>query len=226
MEVKKVFQVFPQEMIPFFLDLRFHNDKAFMDQNRERYHRDVRDPFYAFILDLGQKMLTIDGDFEVRPHKCLSRINRDTRFTRDKSPYRDHLWLAFRRAGVEKDGAPFYWFEISPERVTWGLGIWGENRNLMDSMRRRMLSDPAAFERLLPCVEEAGCVMMGQTWKKMPVPPEIPPHLKSMYVARSIYFEKGETKLSWIYQKSIVSRVFKDFLALAPVYRMLRGCAE
>lgn len=226
MEVKKVFQGFPQEMIPFFLDLRFHNDKAFMDQNRERYHRDVRDPFYAFILDLGQKMLTIDGDFEVRPHKCLSRINRDTRFTRDKSPYRDHLWLAFRRAGVEKDGAPFYWFEISPERVTWGLGIWGENRNLMDSMRRRMLSDPAAFERLLPCVEEAGCVMMGQTWKKMPVPPEIPPHLKSMYVARSIYFEKGETKLSWIYQKSIVSRVFRDFLALAPVYRMLRGCAE
>lgn len=221
-----MFQGFPQEMIPFFLELRFHNDKSFMDANRERYYRDVRDPFYAFIMDLGQKMLEIDGDFEVRPHKCLSRINRDTRFSRDKSPYRDHLWLAFRRAGADKDGAPFYWFEVSPEWVSWGLGIWGENPEMMDAMRRRMTARPEDFERLLPCIEEAGCQMAGRQWKKMAVPENIPPHLKGMYLSRSIYFEKAGTKLEWIYQKRIVNRVYKDFLALAPVYRMLRGCQD
>ena len=74
-------------------------------------------------------------------------------------------------------------------------------------------------------MEDAGCVVSGRTWKKLQIPDNIPSHLKSMYAARSIYFEKGETKLSWIYQKGIVNRVFKDFMALAPVYRMLRGCS-
>ena len=219
-----MFQGFPRETIPFFLELRFHNDKSFMDANRERYIRDVREPFYDFILDLGQKMLLIDPDFEVRPHKCLSRINRDTRFSKDKSPYRDHLWLAFRRAGADKDGMPFYWFELAPESVSWGVGIWGENRNMMDRMRRQMEAKPLDFLNLLPCVKEADFVLGGQWWKKMQVPEKIPHELKGLYLMRSLYFSKRETKMQWIYQKTLVNRVFKDFRTMAPVYRMLQGC--
>ena len=226
MEVYSVFQGFPRETIPFFLDLRFHNDKSFMDANRDRYVRDVRDPFYAFIMDLGQKMLLIDSDFEVRPHKCLSRINRDTRFSRDKSPYRDHLWVAFRRAAGEKDGMPFYWFELAPEGVSWGLGVWGENRNLMDRMRRQMEANPESFEKLLPCLDEAGFVPGGQMWKKMKAPDSIPASVKNLYLMRTLYFSKAETQMKWVYQKSLVNRVAKDFFAMAPVYRMLRGCIE
>ena len=112
-----MFQGFGKEMIPFFLDLRFHNDKSFMDANRERYLRDVRQPFYDFIGAMGPGMQQIAEDMEVRPVKCLSRINRDTRFSRDKSPYRDHLWVSFRQSGMPNDGTPFYWFEISPENA-------------------------------------------------------------------------------------------------------------
>ena len=81
-----MFQGFGKELIPFFLDLRFHNDKSFMDANRERYYREVRQPFYDFIGAMGPGMQLIDEEMEVRPNKCLSRINRDTRFSRDKSP--------------------------------------------------------------------------------------------------------------------------------------------
>ena len=86
-----MFQGFGKEILPFFLDLRFHNDKSFMDANRDRYYRAVRQPFYDFITAMGPGMQQIAEDMEVRPVKCLSRINRDTRFSRDKSPYRDHL---------------------------------------------------------------------------------------------------------------------------------------
>ena len=57
-----MFHGFGKEVISFFLDLRFHNNKAFMDANRERYYRDVRAPFYAFIEAMAPVMQLIDPD--------------------------------------------------------------------------------------------------------------------------------------------------------------------
>ena len=221
-----MFQGFGKELIPFFLDLRFHNDKAFMDANRERYYREVRQPFYDFIEAMGPGMQQIDEDMEVRPAKCLSRINRDTRFSRDKSPYRDHLWVSFRQSGRPNDGTPFYWFEISPEQVTWGVGIWGETREIMDAMRRRMVAHPRDFERILPILQKRGFTLDGDQWKKMPVPPEIPPALTPWYLKKQVYAQRRDAKLSWILSPEIVDRVMADYEALAPLYWIFRGCVE
>ena len=63
-----MFQGFGKELIPFFLDLRFHNDKSFMDANRERYYREVRQPFYDFI---GNGLFLIPPDtFPSFHHFC------------------------------------------------------------------------------------------------------------------------------------------------------------
>ena len=120
-----MFQGFNSDLLSFCADIRFNNNKEFMDAHRKEYYAKMRDPYYAFIQALAPTMLAIDEDMEVRPHKCLSRINRDTRYTKDKSPYRDHHWVAFRRAAIPKDGMPFYWFEIRLESINWGLGVWG-----------------------------------------------------------------------------------------------------
>jgi len=221
-----MFHGFGKELIPFFLDLRFHNHKAFMDENRERYYREVRAPFYAFIEAMAPHMLEIDPDMEVRPAKCLSRINRDTRFSHDKSPYRDHLWVAFRRAAMGKDGIPFYWFEISPENVTWGLGIWGENRETMDAMRRKMAAAPDDFLRVLPILRDRGFALSGREWKKIRPPEGIPPELAPWYVKREVYAEKMNVPLHCIHASDLVERIARDFQALSPLYQIFRGCME
>ena len=222
----RVFSGFGREMIAFFLDLRFHNNKAFMDANRDRYLKDVRMPFYAFIQEMGPLMQTIDQDMEIRPNKCLSRINRDIRFSRDKSPYRDHLWVAFRQAAVNKDGMPFYWFEISPEHVTWGLGVWSENRNLMDAMRRKMEARPEDFSRLLPVLRDRGFALSGRAWKKIAIPETIPEELRPWYRKRDIYAEKLDVPLDVIFSSDLCDRVGRDYRALAPLYHIFRGCVE
>ena len=221
-----MFQGFGEGVIPFFLDLRFHNDKSFMDANRERYYREVRQPFYDFIGAMGPGMQRIAEDMEVRPAKCLSRINRDTRFSKDKSPYRDHLWVSFRQSGRPNDGTPFYWFEVSPEHVSWGAGIWGESRETMDVMRRRMAARPDDFLRLLPVLKQRGFVLAGPEWKKMKPPAELPEALGPWYLKRSVYAERQGTSLSWIHSPDIVNRVMEDFTALSPLYWIFRGCVE
>ena len=59
----------------------------------------VKAPFEAFIQELAPAMLSIDPQMELRPYRCMARLRRDVRFTKDKSPFRDHLWVLFRLCG-------------------------------------------------------------------------------------------------------------------------------
>lgn len=221
-----MFKGFKKETIQFFLDLRFHNSKAFMDENRARYIETVREPFYAFIEDVGSRLQKLDEDLEIRPHKCLSRINRDIRFSKDKSPYRDHLWISFGKAAQSKDGMPFFWFELGPEFVNWGVGTWGENRSMMDVMRRRMIAKPQDHIRLLEMLHKNRFYMGGNAWKKMPVPSELPEVLAPMYLKKDIYISREGARVSDALKADIADKVYRDFEALMPIYKMLYGCVD
>lgn len=109
-----MFTGFTDDTVDFFMDLKFHNNTSFFHEQHNRYVETVQAPFYAMIDALGPDMLSVDPLMEIRPHKCLSRIHRDTRFTRDKSPYRDHLWFLFRRAAEPREKSLFYYFEFGP----------------------------------------------------------------------------------------------------------------
>ncbi len=221
-----MFQGFHSDLLSFCADIRFNNNKAFMDAHRQEYYRKMRDPYYAFIEALAPAMLAIDDEMEVRPHKCLSRINRDTRYTKDKSPYRDHHWVAFRRAAIPKDGMPFYWFEIRLESINWGLGVWGENRPLFDALRRRMEADPREMQYILELARENDFRADGEIWKKMKPPAGLPLNLAGIYPVRTIYFEKQNIDPNWIFDASIVNRVAQDFTAMKPVWKLLRGLSD
>ena len=151
-----MFTGFSEDTISFFLDLKFHNNATYFHENHDRYVEVVQRPFYEFIEDLGPAMKKIDPRMEIRPHKYLSRIHRDTRFSRDKSPYRDHLWLLFRREGEPREQSLMYWFELGPSRLDWGMGFWGENREALDLFRKRMRANPNGTLALLDDLDLAG----------------------------------------------------------------------
>lgn len=221
-----MFPGFNEDTIRFFLDIRFHNDKSFMHAHHDDYVKLVQEPFYALIDALAPAMLKIDADMEVRPRKCLSRIYRDTRFTSDKSPYRDHLWIAFRKAAADKCGLPFYWFELGPERMNWGVGVWGENREVMNALRRKIAARPQDYLPLTELVKKSGFSVGGAEFNRLEIPPGIPEELVPLYKKREIYFEKTNIKYEWAYSPDLVPRVTRDFKRMAPVYLLLRGCTE
>lgn len=223
-----MFSGFPEETIQFFLDLRFHNNAQFFHEEHNRYLRDVQKPFYEFIGELAPAMLDIDPQMEVRPHKCLSRIHRDTRFTTDKSPYRDHLWLCFRHAAEPKDGSINYWFEFGPQRLEWGLGMWGENKPLTERFRRELAAQPHRIGGIIDSCDLAGhhMALTGSFYKRMEVPSNIPERLHPWYLMRSCYIPRMNPDLSWVYSHRIVQEVRRDFEATAPIYRMLKGIQD
>ena len=171
-----MFSGFTDETVQFFLDLKFHNNSEYFHMNHERYVEVVQEPFYKLINELAPDMLRIDPMMEVRPHKCLSRIHRDTRFSKDKSPYRDHLWFLFRRAAEPREKSLFYFFEFGPDRLDWGTGIWGENRELMDLFRKRIRANPDGTMALLRDLdlEKRKLYLGGNCFKRMDVPADLP----------------------------------------------------
>ncbi|MEA5014221.1 MAG: DUF2461 domain-containing protein [Candidatus Limiplasma sp.] len=223
-----MFRGFPEETIRFFLDIRFHNETSYFKAHEDVYRQYVKGPFFSFINALAPTMLQISDDIETRPGKCLARIHRDTRFSKDKSPYRDHLWLLFRRTGESRDASVMYWFELSPEEVGWGVGFWNDNRPAMDALRRNMVQKPSQFlsalqESRLP---QDGMLLYGDCYARMKIPPEVPEPLKPYYPRKAIYIKRTDVPLSKAYTPEIAHLAAEDFLRLKPMYHLLRAAAD
>lgn len=223
-----MFPGFPEETVRFFLDLRFHNETSWFHAHREAYETYVRKPFSEFIEAMTPTVMRIADDMETRPNKCLARINRDIRFTRDKSPYRDHMWLLFRRAGEEREHAVMYWFELSPEVVEWGVGFWGYNRPAMDALRERMVKKPTEVRRVLRrCgIPDETLHIYGDRYKSMKPPAGMSADLAMLYPCKEIYVKRVGVPLAESYRPEIIDRVSEDFLRLKPLYLLLRQAAD
>lgn len=218
--------IFSRDMLEMMMDIRFNNSKEFMQNNRDRYEKTMKQPYFHLIDLLAPTMLQIDPKMEVCPQKCLSRIFRDTRFSNNKLPYRDHHWIAFRHQAEPRDKAVMFWFEIRMEAVSWGLGYWGENLKAMEVLRRQMLAKPADLLSLLPVLEANQFVLDGRLYQRKKVPETLPARLHPWYLRRDIYLVKQGINPTWVFEPGLEDRLAKDFMALKPFYQMLRGAYE
>ncbi len=116
--------VFAADTIRFFRHLARNNNKAWMDANRERYRKAVVEPFRVLLDRLAPAAQKLNPQFVItgRTGDNFSRINRDIRFARDKTPYRAQMYLHFTESGGE--GGQLY-VGVSADSVTAGFRIYG-----------------------------------------------------------------------------------------------------
>ena len=223
-----MFTGFPPETDQYFLDLRFHNNITFFHETRERYVRDVQQPFYAFITDMLPVLTEIDPQMEQRPYKSLARVRRDTRFTKDKTPYRDHLWVWFHRAGEPREDSLGFWFEFGLSSLSWGLGTWGDCKPMMELFRREIAAHPERVSGIIhSCgLPERHLMTFGDNWKRMEVPPSVPEHLRSWYTAKHIGIEQTRPDRGAVRSDKLLKLVSADYRALSPIYKLLIGFAD
>ncbi len=119
--------IFSKEIFRFFREMGRNNHKPWMDTNRERYRLTVVEPFRALLERVAPTAQKLNSQFVTsgRVGDNFSRINRDIRFARDKSPYRTQMYLFFAEPGGE--GGQLY-VGISAETVTCGFRIYSSGR--------------------------------------------------------------------------------------------------
>ena len=91
-----MFQGFSERTFAFFDAIAFNNTKDFFHGNHKWYEEAVRTPLRELTIALMPTIELLDADLDCRIEKVVSRINRDIRFSNDKSLYRNYMWLAFR----------------------------------------------------------------------------------------------------------------------------------
>jgi len=165
------FAGFPPETFAFLSDLAAHNRRSWFEANRERYEKYWRRPAMDFIEALGPGMAAMEPSMKAEPklNASLRRINRDTRFSADKTPYDTWLHLIFWPGDHPNRGAGFH-FVLRADGIGYGAGRYAFAGQVLGHYRQR-LQDPEARQRLLDAIEEArhtGCYLDEPHLKTVP----------------------------------------------------------
>ena len=122
--------IFSREIFRFFKDLSRHNKKTWMDANRERYQASVVRPFRRLLEETAPAVLALDGRFNTtaRNGRNFSRINRDIRFAKDKTPYRAQMYLKYAVPFAGDGETGELYAGISAKFVTAGFRIYSGSK--------------------------------------------------------------------------------------------------
>ncbi|MDP4094350.1 MAG: DUF2461 domain-containing protein, partial [Bacillota bacterium] len=134
------FSGFMAEAPKFLFENKMNNSKEWYDSHKDIYKKYVYNPFVELIQELSPVISEIDSRIITVPSKLISRVRRDTRFSKDKSLYRDNVWLAFLRDKSQMSVSPCFWFEINQKGSSYGVGYYGAETSSMAKMRALIIN--------------------------------------------------------------------------------------
>ena len=113
-----------EEFFEFFIDLTLNNNKTWFDENRKRYEKLVKLPLRSFVEELIREVSKVDGRFaSLSASDCLFRINRDIRFSKDKTPYKIHCSAALQLGDSKNMSLGGLYVEFGPESCAIYAGL-------------------------------------------------------------------------------------------------------
>ncbi len=161
---------FSSDYLEFFKELAGNNNKEWFDRNRNRYETVVREPFKNFIGQLISEMAKTDPELDIEPKDAIFRINRDIRFSKDKTPYKLNNSALISPAGRKDKNNPGIYLEFGPEKLGVYGGIYMPSPAQVQKVRTYMLRNLEEWDTLLneSDFKEAYGEIMGEKAKRIP----------------------------------------------------------
>ena len=156
------FRGFSRDAIQFLADLAANNDRAWFQPRKAQYERLLKEPMELLCVALGDRFQARRIPLRADPKRSVFRIYRDTRFSKDKSPYKTHIAASFAwigdgaddGAGEERHGNGAY-FHFQPGEMYMGGGMWHPEKERLDSFRAAVVERP---DKVRAALQEPGFV--------------------------------------------------------------------
>lgn len=221
------FTGFRPQGLDLLIENRLQNSKEFYEAHKTQIQALVNEPFYALIERMTPVMREIDPLFVIQPKRMLSRVRRDTRYTHDKTLYRDHAWIAFGRAREERFAErPVYYFEITPEYYGYGCGYYQAPPSEMRVAREMILAGDQRFSDAFRAVNtQSRFTLYGDSYKR-PKYPDAPAQYQPWLNRKNLGLACERTDFDSLFDGSFVETMLDGFAQIAPFYHFLCAIKE
>ncbi len=142
-------QYFSSGFITFFKELSANNHKDWFDENRKRYEKEVKEPFKTFIGDLIPEVQKHDPEIQIQPKDAIFRINRDIRFSKDKTPYKTNVSAIISPYGRKDKSNPGLYVELGPEDMRVYGGLYMLSTQQVYNVRNAIANNLELFSNLV-----------------------------------------------------------------------------
>lgn len=214
-----------KEYMDFFMELAPNNNKDWFDANRNRYHKHVKSPFENLVNELIERLRPLDKEIpEDLSHKhCIFRINRDIRFSKDKTPYKLNRSAVIGPNGKKDHGYPSLYFEAGPEHVRIYTGVYMPDSSTIERIRYYLLNHHEELAQIIksePFASSYGPVY-GEQYKVLP----------KKYKALAEAFPLARNKQWYVYktydpevavEQDLAELIVSDFKVIWPFQEFFR----
>lgn len=141
---------FTPELFGFLKELKENNDRVWFKKNQDRYEQAVRQPALDFITDYSDRLSGISEHFVADSRTVggsLFRIQRDTRFAKDKTPYKLNTGMHFRHERAKDAHAPGFYVHLQPGSCFMGVGLWRPETSVAYAIRGRIAEHRSAWKK-------------------------------------------------------------------------------
>lgn len=143
---------FTPELFEFLRRLEQNNDREWFSDHKERYIDVVREPLLHFISDFGPRLSQISSQFVADPRPqggSMFRIYRDTRFSKDKTPYKTAATARFPHRRGKNVHTPGFYLHLGLDGVFAGSGIWRPDSASLAGIRTAIVERPQDWKRVI-----------------------------------------------------------------------------
>jgi uncharacterized protein (TIGR02453 family) len=189
---------FSPALFAFLRQLKRNNNRDWFQKNKLRYERDVREPALRFIDDVGPGLKKLSSHLIADPRPVggsLFRINRDIRFSADKSPYKTAVGMSFGHDRGRNGPAPGYYLQLGPGESFAGGGVHMPETATLTRIRDSIVGNTSAWKRIVseakfaPMFENMGDALKRAPQGYDPAHPFVEDLKRKSYVWHAIYSE-------------------------------------
>ena len=137
--------MFSPATLKFLDELAANNNREWFEANKPRYESLVREPAFELIEAMEPALKSFAPNFRAEPRKVggsLMRVFRDTRFSRDKTPYKTNIGIQFRHALGKDVHAPGFYVHIATDECFFGAGCWHPEADALGKIRDLVAQKP------------------------------------------------------------------------------------
>ncbi len=206
---------------------KFNDSKTFYDSVKEEIKQKAIVPMRQLASDLSDELFAIDDKMNLIPTKMVSRIRRDTRFSKNKELYRANVWCMFMRDKHSWDCLPCMWFEYYPDCYSYGVGTFRINAKFLEAFREYLAANQQQFREALRLISLTGATLDMDVFKKdKPGIERIDDDLKKFYNCKYLYFIYSDADMKKLIDGSIKEELTYAVRAFAPMYKFLLSVTE